>query len=112
MMSVRPTPRIANEAALKAVMREAEKPGTDVAMPEMSRATMRSMSSVVTAETETGVCCRLVMPARVAVTSTSSRPPAADSSCASAAGAAPRLRPARRKRCVRAAYSCERYMDH
>ena len=38
MMSVRPTPRIANDAALNAVMRDAEKPGTDDAMPEMSRA--------------------------------------------------------------------------
>ena len=79
MMSVRPTPRIANDAALNAVMRDAEKPGTDVAMPEISCATMRSMSSAVTADTEIGVCCRSVVPARVAVTSTSSRPLASGS---------------------------------
>src|SRR5512140_1703147 len=77
MMSVRPTPRIANDAALKAVMREAEKPGTDEAMPERSFATMRLMSLAVTADTEIGVCWRLVsVAARVAVTSTSSRPAA------------------------------------
>jgi hypothetical protein len=74
MMSVRPTPRIANEAALNAVMRDAEKPGTESQCRKMSLATMRSMSSAVTADTEIGVCCRFVTPARVAVTSTSSRP--------------------------------------
>jgi hypothetical protein len=89
MMSVRPTPRIANDAALKAVMRAAEKPGTVMAMPERSRATMRSMSAEVTAVTETGVCCRSVTPARVAVTSTSSRPLLACSCDQDTAGATP-----------------------
>ena len=73
MMSVRPTPRIANDAALNAVTRAAEKPGIDEASPEMSLATMRSMSFEVTAETDTGVRCRSVSLARrVAVTVTSS----------------------------------------
>ena len=66
MMSVTPTPRIANDAALNAVMRDAEKPGTDEAMPEISLATERSRSDAVIAETEIGVVCRFVSVRRVA----------------------------------------------
>ena len=45
----------ADVATIDAVMRDAEKPGTDDAMPEMSFATLRSRSAAVRAETEIGV---------------------------------------------------------
>ncbi len=93
MMSVLPTPRMANDAALKPLILLAEKFGTMIAMSAKVLGCSSVMSAESTADTAMGVDCRFDS-RRVAVTTISSRPPLASEPAVCACAPADSIAPA------------------